>query len=321
MFKLTVRSLILTTISPLAFATPALAQQNQQVAQEAPDSQVQEATPDESTIVVTGTRRADRTVADSPVPVDVIGSDAISNSGQTETSKILNQLVPSFNFPQPSIADGSDALRPATLRGLAPDQTLVLINGKRRHVSSLLNINGTVGRGSAAVDMNLIPGLAISRVEVLRDGAAAQYGSDAIAGVINVQLKSARHGGRASMTYGKYVTTVNDVDRVTGLQLNSAGLPVIEDACQAHGARYRGRRVGADVIGGTAGHVTQHPPSASAARVKVSNSFPTANSFRRWRCPAEPFLRATSSAACSNASLSWSLGLGTSPSTASRIAR
>ena len=143
------------------------------------------------TIVITGTRRTDRTVADSPVPVDVIGSEAIANSGQTETNKILNQLVPSFNFPQPSIADGSDALRPATLRGLSPDQTLVLINGKRRHVSALLNINGTVGRGSAAVDMNLIPGLAIGRVEVLRDGASAQYGSDAIAGVINIQLKNA----------------------------------------------------------------------------------------------------------------------------------
>ena len=222
------RALLLASLSPLAFASPAIAQQNQQVAQEAPDAKVQEATPDEATIVVTGTRRADRTVADSPVPVDVIGSEAISNSGQTETSKILNQLVPSFNFPQPSIADGSDALRPATLRGLAPDQTLVLVNGKRRHVSSLLNINGTVGRGSAAVDMNLIPGLAISRVEVLRDGAAAQYGSDAIAGVINVQLKSAREGGRASITYGKYVTTVDDVDRVTGLQLNGAGLPMVD---------------------------------------------------------------------------------------------
>ena len=79
-------------------------------------------------------------------------------SGQTETNKILNRLVPSFNFPQPSIADGTDALRPASLRGLSPDQTLVLVNGKRRHVSALLNINGTVGRGSAAVDLNLIPG-------------------------------------------------------------------------------------------------------------------------------------------------------------------
>ena len=97
-----------------------------------------------------------------PVPIDVIGGEALANTGQTETNKILNQLVPSFNFPQPSIADGTDALRPATLRGLSPDQTLVLVNGKRRHVSALLNINGTVGRGSAAVDLNLIPALAIS---------------------------------------------------------------------------------------------------------------------------------------------------------------
>jgi len=181
-------------------------------------------------IVVTGTRRTDRTVADSPVPVDVIGSEAITNTGATETNKILNQLVPSFNFPQPSIADGSDALRPATLRGLSPDQTLVLINGKRRHVSALLNINGTVGRGSAAVDLNLVPGLAISRIEVLRDGAAAQYGSDAIAGVINIQLKNASHGGRASVTYGKYYTTVDNVARVTGLQLNAAGQPQLDPA-------------------------------------------------------------------------------------------
>ena len=153
----------------------------------------------EQSIIVTGTRRTDRTVADSPVPVDVIGADAIANSGQTETNKILNDLVPSFNFPQPSIADGTDALRPATLRGLSPDQTLVLVNGKRRHVSALLNINGTVGRGSAAVDLNTIPGLAIGRIEVLRDGASSQYGSDAIAGVINIQLKNASHGGRATV--------------------------------------------------------------------------------------------------------------------------
>ena len=123
------------------------------------------------------------------MPIDVIGSEALTNTGQTETNKILNQLVPSFNFPQPSIADGTDVLRPATLRGLSPDQTLVLVNGKRRHVSALLNINGTVGRGSAAVDINLIPTLAIERIEVLRDGASSQYGSDAIAGVINIQLK------------------------------------------------------------------------------------------------------------------------------------
>ncbi|HEX8513605.1 MAG TPA: TonB-dependent receptor [Allosphingosinicella sp.] len=229
----TSRVALLTGLSALAMgAAPALAQDTAAATAAAQDEATAEAdaqpAPD-STIVVTGTRRSDRTIADSPVPVDVIGSEAIINSGQTETNKILNQLVPSFNFPQPSIADGSDALRPATLRGLSPDQTLVLINGKRRHVSSLLNINGTVGRGSAAVDMNLIPGLAIGRVEVLRDGAAAQYGSDAIAGVINIQLKNSSSGGRASVTWGKYYTTIDNVANVTGLQLNG-GQPQLDPA-------------------------------------------------------------------------------------------
>ncbi|HYJ81883.1 MAG TPA: TonB-dependent receptor [Allosphingosinicella sp.] len=222
------RVTLLTGLSTLALtAAPAFAQEDPVVGTE---STAEAPAGNDETIVITGTRRTDRTVADSPVPVDVIGSDQIVNSGQTETAKILNQLVPSFNFPQPSIADGSDALRPATLRGLSPDQTLVLINGKRRHVAALLNINGTVGRGSAAVDMNLIPGLAIGRVEVLRDGAAAQYGSDAIAGVINVQLKSADHGGRVSATWGKYVTTVDDVANVTGLVLTGAGQPQLDPA-------------------------------------------------------------------------------------------
>jgi iron complex outermembrane receptor protein len=231
------RAALLATLSTFALAAPAGAQVNPEAQQNAEaqaqardEAQRQPTVATEQTIIVTGTRTANRTVANSPVPVDVIGADQIANSGQTETNRILNQLVPSFNFPQPSIADGSDALRPATLRGLSPDQTLVLVNGKRRHVSALLNINGTVGRGSATVDLNLIPGLAISRVEVLRDGAAAQYGSDAIAGVINIQLKNARHGGRASVTWGEYLTTINDVADVTGLQLNSAGQPQINPA-------------------------------------------------------------------------------------------
>lgn len=214
---------LMATISALALtAAPAFAQQAGQPAEAA-------SADEGSTIIVTGTRRTDRTVADSPVPVDVISTDAIANSGQTETNKILNTLVPSFNFPQPSIADGTDALRPATLRGLSPDQTLVLVNGKRRHVASLLNINGTVGRGSAAVDLNLIPGLAIERIEVLRDGASSQYGSDAIAGVINVQLKKASHGGRATASFGKYVTTLDGVANVTGLQ-TAAGQPFLDPA-------------------------------------------------------------------------------------------
>ena len=164
-------------------------------------------------IIVTGTRRTDRTISESAVPIDVIGSEALLNQGTTETNRLLNNLVPSFNFPQPSLTDGTDSLRPATLRGLAPDQVLVLVNGKRRHSSALLNLNGSIGRGSTGVDMNTIPPLAIERIEVLRDGAASQYGSDAIAGVINIQLKK-REGGRAQVTYGKYITTMEDVAQV-----------------------------------------------------------------------------------------------------------
>lgn len=185
-------------------------------------------------ITVIGSRRQDRTVADSPVPIDVIGTDELQNSGYTETNRLLNQLVPSFNFPQPSITDGTDALRPATLRGLSPDQTLVLVNGKRRHTSALLNLNGSVGRGSAAVDLNTIPALAIERIEVLRDGAASQYGSDAIAGVINVRLRRGV-GGQAQMTYGQYMTDVDGVFDVDGVLLGTNGQPLLDANAGAGG--------------------------------------------------------------------------------------
>ncbi|MBL7990361.1 MAG: TonB-dependent receptor [Candidatus Kapabacteria bacterium] len=141
-------------------------------------------------IVVLGTRRSERTVTESPVPIDVIQASEMRQTGVTETNQLLQLSVPSFNFPRPSIADGSDHIRPATMRGLGPDQVLVLVNGKRRHVSSLVNVNGTIGRGSAGVDLNALPANAIERIEVLRDGAAAQYGSDAIAGVINIILRN-----------------------------------------------------------------------------------------------------------------------------------
>ncbi|MFC4294267.1 TonB-dependent receptor plug domain-containing protein [Novosphingobium tardum] len=209
----------------LAFATavPAFAQDTTPAEEEATP-----ATDDASTIIVTGSRSTTRTVENSPVPVDVLSAEAITEGGQVETNKILNKLVPSFNFPQPAISDGSDALRPATLRGLSPDQTLVLVNGKRRHTAALLNINGTVGRGSAAVDMNSIPALAIKSIEVLRDGASSQYGSDAIAGVINIRLQDASEGGKAVASYGKYDTTLDGVSKVTGLQVNAAGQPIID---------------------------------------------------------------------------------------------
>ena len=140
--RLATRAILLATLSPFAFATPALAQQNQEAVQDTSQAQAQGDLPDNETIVVTGTRRTDRTVADSPVPVDVLSSESLSHTGFTEVNRALTQEVPSFNFPQPSITDGTDVIRPATLRGLGPDQTLVLINGKRRHTSALINING-----------------------------------------------------------------------------------------------------------------------------------------------------------------------------------
>ncbi len=139
--------------------------------------------------VSTGTRFNDRTVVDSPVPIDIVLASDLEKAGTTELSQMLQATIPSFNFPRPSLTDGTDHIRPATLRGLAPDQVLVLVNGKRRHTSALVNVNGSIGRGSVSVDFNAFPSSAIERVEILRDGASAQYGSDAIAGVINVILK------------------------------------------------------------------------------------------------------------------------------------
>ena len=134
--------------------------------------------------------RAPGAEAELAVPVDIITSEQIEATGATETMQVIQMLAPSFNFPRPTISDGTDSVRPATLRGLGPDQVLVLINGKRRHQTALIHINSTIGRGSAGVDLNAIPVSAIERIEILRDGAAAQYGSDAIAGVINIVLKS-----------------------------------------------------------------------------------------------------------------------------------
>ena len=132
-----------------------------------------------------------RTVLDTAVPVDVIDAESISGRyGQFDLNRLLQFAAPSFNANRQSGADGADHIDPATLRGLGPDQTLVLVNGKRRHQSSLINIFGSRGRGNTGTDLNAIPVAAIERIEILRDGASAQYGSDAIAGVINIVLKS-----------------------------------------------------------------------------------------------------------------------------------
>ncbi|MBL4802479.1 MAG: TonB-dependent receptor [Emcibacter sp.] len=154
-------------------------------------------------IISLGTRVKGRTAVQTPVPVDTISSHNMRSTGASETGRILQTLAPSFNFSSSSISDGTDAVKPATLRGLGPDQTLVLINGKRRHINALVHVNTSVGRGSTGVDMNAIPASSIKRIEILRDGATAQYGSDAIAGVINIILRDQNDGGEISTSYGQ----------------------------------------------------------------------------------------------------------------------
>ncbi|TMN20554.1 TonB-dependent receptor [Pseudoxanthomonas sp. X-1] len=156
------------------------------------------------TVIVTGTHVADRTVAESQSPIDIISPETLQATGTTELATALSRALPSLNFPRPALVDGTSGVRPAQLRGLSPDQVLVLVNGKRYHTSAAINLNGSIGRGSSAVDLNSIPVAAIERVEVLRDGASAQYGSDAIAGVINIVLKGAGSGGSLAVNYGKY---------------------------------------------------------------------------------------------------------------------
>lgn len=161
-------------------------------------------------VVVVGSRLEGREPLESPVPVELVIGERMRRSGHVETGRALQMLAPSFNFQSSAITDGTDSVRPATLRGLGPDQVLVLVNGKRRHNSALLHVLDTVGRGTAGTDMNAIPLSAIERIEVLRDGAAAQYGSDAIAGVINLVLKETP-GFSSDTTWGQTYRGDGDV--------------------------------------------------------------------------------------------------------------
>ncbi|WP_250252697.1 TonB-dependent receptor [Chryseobacterium sp. Marseille-Q3244] len=153
-------------------------------------------------IIIVGNRNVKRTKLETPVPVDVINIDKVQRSSPQMTAQdILNYVIPSFNAVRQSASDGTEHIDPVTLRGMGPDQVLVLLNGKRRHTTSLVNYQNTVGNGSVGTDLSTIPVIAIEKIEVLRDGAAAQYGSDAIAGVINIILKK-NAGASASLTYG-----------------------------------------------------------------------------------------------------------------------
>ena len=149
-----------------------------------------EATAELQQLVLVGSRRAGRVKTETAAPVDVISVNVPQPTSRTDITSLLNFTAPSFNYNKQSGSDGADHVDLATLRGLGPDQTLVLVNGKRRHQTSFVSVFGTRGRGNSGTDLNALPISSVNRIEILRDGASAQYGSDAIAGVINIILKS-----------------------------------------------------------------------------------------------------------------------------------
>jgi len=185
-------------------------------------------------VVVIGSRNANRVATDTPVPVDVLDvAELAQTSPQVTVTEILNYAAPSFSSNPQSISDGTDHIAPASLRGLGPDQVLVLINGKRRHKTALVNVNGTFGRGAVGTDMTTIPANSIKRIEILRDGAAAQYGSDAIAGVINIVLKNSTNELQVDVTTGaNFTSEAGPAKSVDGEKINMGlnyGLPIGDD--------------------------------------------------------------------------------------------
>ncbi|MDA1075424.1 MAG: TonB-dependent receptor [Proteobacteria bacterium] len=176
-------------------------------------------------VVVLGTRRAARSTGDSPVPIDIISGDDFVNNGNTDMDSLLSGLIPSYNVNAQPISDAATLVRPANLRGLPPDSTLILVNGKRRHRSAVVAfLGGGISDGSQGPDLAVIPGIALKQVEVLRDGAAAQYGSDAIAGVINFVLKDYASGGSFEVKYGENYDGDGEAVTVAG----NLGLPLTD---------------------------------------------------------------------------------------------
>lgn len=179
----------------------------------------------EDEIVTIGTRRQARSAADTPAPIDVISGVEFTQNASNDVQDLLRTAVPSFNVNAQPISDASSIIRPANLRGLSPDNTLVLVNGKRRHRGSVIAfIGGGIADGAQAVDISAIPSLALKQVEVLRDGASSQYGSDAIAGVINFVLNDSSEGGTVEVQYGSTYEGDGDNYRIAG----NIGLPLGE---------------------------------------------------------------------------------------------
>ena len=187
----------LMSVSPVFIAVVGLAPVAQ--AQEGSDEVIEE-------IITTGTRRAERSASESSVPIDVVSGEELVRIGTNDLNDLLRTTVPSYNVQSHSIDDAATLVRPATMRGLPPDNVLVMVNGKRRHRSGVIaELGSSLNEGSQGADLSAIPALAIKQVEVLRDGAAAQYGSDAIAGVINFVLRDDADGFTVEARTGEYL--------------------------------------------------------------------------------------------------------------------
>ncbi|WP_404408762.1 TonB-dependent receptor [Pseudidiomarina marina] len=205
-------------------------------AQEAGADSVEPDTQADERIAVVGTRSAPRSVGDSAVPLDIVGADELRDQGSTDMMNMVSTVVPSFNVNDQPINDASTLVRPANLRGLASDHTLVLVNGKRRHRSAVITfLGGGLSDGAQGPDISNIPASALRQIEVLRDGAAAQYGSDAIAGVINFVLNDASEGGTLEARYGTTAEGDGDTIQISG----NIGLPLSERGFANLSVEYR----------------------------------------------------------------------------------
>lgn len=203
-------------------------------AQDAPTTEDEATTLDP--VSVLGTRSAGRSATDSAVPIDIIGGEELHNQAATDVLDQIRTLVPSFNVSTIPIDDAATLVRPANLRGLPPDNTLILVNGKRRHRAAVITFLGHgLSDGAQGVDLSVFPSLALEQVEVLRDGAAAQYGSDAIAGVINFGLKELREGGTVEVSAGEYYKG----DGFTQQYAGQLGMPLGESGFATFTAEYR----------------------------------------------------------------------------------
>ncbi|WP_372871203.1 TonB-dependent receptor plug domain-containing protein [Shewanella sp.] len=222
-------------------------------------------------IAVVGSRAAPRSVGESPVPVDIIGNEEFTKNGTTDMNDLLGKVVPSYNVNTQPISDAATLVRPANMRGLAPDHTLILVNGKRRHRAAVISfLGGGVSNGAQGPDISVIPSVALKQVEVLRDGAAAQYGSDAIAGVINFQLKDNAEGGTIEARYGEFY----EGDGASPMIAANVGMPLTDNGFFNISAEYK-----------TADATSRSVQRDDAAGLIASGNTEVANPAQIWGAP------------------------------------